>query len=47
MPKTILYLAAFTALLIFAYLIFRVLVRRDYQQRGRLTLLSSTLELLI
>lgn len=47
MQKTILYLGALTALLISTYLVFRVLVRRDYQRQGRLTLLSSVLELIV
>lgn len=41
------YLASACLLLVAAFLIFRVLVRRDYLLRGRLTLFSSFLELLV
>ena len=38
---------AFALLLLCGYLVFRVLVRRDYQRLGRLTPLVSTLELAV
>jgi protein-S-isoprenylcysteine O-methyltransferase Ste14 len=40
------FLSAF-GLLLLAYLVFRVIVRRDYRRRGRLTPLSSMLDLLV
>ena len=45
--QLVIYLLSVMLLLIAAYIIFRILVRRDYRQRGRLTLLSSFLELVI
>lgn len=45
--STAAYLASACLLLIAAFLIFRVLVRRDYLLKGRLTLFSSFLELLV
>lgn len=41
------YLLSVAALLVAAFLIFRILVRRDYRERGKLTLLSSLLELAV
>jgi protein-S-isoprenylcysteine O-methyltransferase Ste14 len=41
------YLLSAFLLVIAAWVVFRVLVRRDYRQKGRLTLFSSFLELLI
>lgn len=41
------YLAAACLLLVTAWAVFRVLVRRNYQQRGRLTPLVGFLELLV
>ena len=38
------YLILASLLLVGAYTTFRIVVRRDYQRKGRLTLLSSTLE---
>ncbi|MFH0992600.1 MAG: methyltransferase [bacterium] len=35
------------ALVLFSFLVFRVVVRRDYRKRGRLGLVSTTLETLI
>lgn len=41
------YLVSALALALTAFLVFRVFVRRDYLRRGRLTLVSSSLESLI
>lgn len=41
------YLAAYILLIIAALIVFRIFVRRDYLRRGRLTALSSFLELLV
>jgi protein-S-isoprenylcysteine O-methyltransferase Ste14 len=46
MVATIYLISAFL-LLIAAFIIFRIIVRRDYERRGRLTLLSTLLESLI
>jgi len=43
----VVYLVAVASLMIGAFIVFRVFIRRDYRQRGRLTLLSSFLELLL
>ena len=45
--QSVVYLSAVAALLIGAYVVFRVFVRNDYRRKGKLTLLSSFLELLI
>ncbi len=45
--ETIIYLASALLLILAAVAVFRVMVRRDYQRHGRLTLLSSALELLV
>jgi protein-S-isoprenylcysteine O-methyltransferase Ste14 len=45
--RTVVYLASALLLVLAAFLVFRVLVRRDYRRRGRLTPVSSALELLI
>jgi protein-S-isoprenylcysteine O-methyltransferase Ste14 len=45
--RTIIYLASALLLILAAFLVFRVLVQRDYQRHGRLTPLSSALELLV
>lgn len=42
-----LYVLSAILLLVFAYIVFRRIVRRDYLQRERLSLLSSLLELLV
>ena len=41
------YLTASSVLLLAAYIIFRIFVRRDYHRKGKLTLLSTCLEFLI
>lgn len=41
------YLAAAVLLVVAALVVFRVFVRRDYQQKGRLTTFTSLLELLV
>ena len=45
--KTAIYFVAAALLIAFAFVVFRVFARRDYQRKGRLTLLSSLLELLV
>jgi protein-S-isoprenylcysteine O-methyltransferase Ste14 len=45
--ETIIYLVSALVLVLAAFLVFRVVVRRDYNRRGRLTPVSSFLELLI
>jgi protein-S-isoprenylcysteine O-methyltransferase Ste14 len=45
--RTVISLASGLLLVLAAFLVFRVLVRRDYGRRGRLTPVSSALELLI
>jgi protein-S-isoprenylcysteine O-methyltransferase Ste14 len=45
--EVVVYLFAVALVLGIAFLVFRVVVRRDYQRKGRLTLLSSCLELLV
>jgi protein-S-isoprenylcysteine O-methyltransferase Ste14 len=45
--ETIVYLLSAFLLVLAAFLVFRVLVRRDYRRHGRLTPVSSALELLI
>ncbi len=45
--KPAVYLPSFFLLLAAAFLVFRVLVRRDYQRRGRLTLFSAVLQWVI
>ena len=45
--ETVIYLASASLLIVAAFLVFRVLVRRDYRRHGRLTAVSSALELLI
>ncbi len=45
--ELIVYFALAAILLVAAYVLFRVIVRRDYQRKGRLTLFSGLLELLI
>ncbi len=47
MPILATFLLCVAVLLAAAFLVFRILVRRDYRERGRLTLLSSMLELAI
>ena len=42
-----LYAISFFLLILIAFVIFRFVVRRDYQRKGRLTLVSGFLELLI
>jgi protein-S-isoprenylcysteine O-methyltransferase Ste14 len=46
-PQLLYYLISTSILLISSYVIFRILIRRDYQQRGRLSWLSSFLELVL
>jgi len=45
--KTAIYLGAAALLIALAFVVFRVIVRRDYQRKGRATLFSSLLELLV
>jgi protein-S-isoprenylcysteine O-methyltransferase Ste14 len=45
--KTVIYFGAAALLIALAFVVFRVIVRRDYQRKGRATLLSSLLELLV
>ena len=45
--KTVIYFGAAALLIAFALIVFRVIVRRDYQQNGRTTLSTSLLELLV
>ena len=45
--KAVVYIVAALLLVIVAFIVFRILVRRDYQQRGRLTLFTGFLELLV
>jgi protein-S-isoprenylcysteine O-methyltransferase Ste14 len=45
--RTIVYAIAVLLLVAIAYGVFRIVVRRDYRRRGRLTPLSSALELLV
>jgi protein-S-isoprenylcysteine O-methyltransferase Ste14 len=45
--RVVVYILSAFLLVIAASLVFRIFVRRDYQRKGRLTLLSSFLELLI
>ena len=44
--ETVIYLIAAALLIAFAFVVFRVIVRSDYQRKRRATLLSSLLELL-
>jgi protein-S-isoprenylcysteine O-methyltransferase Ste14 len=46
MEVVVYFLSAFL-LIVTAFVIFRVVVRRDYQRKGRLTLVSSFLEVLV
>ena len=43
----VIYLVVVASLLAGAFLVFRVLVRKDYRQNGKLTMLSSLLELVV
>ena len=45
--RVMIYLTSAFLLIVIALAIFRIFVRRDYQRRGRLTLVSGLLELLI
>jgi len=45
--RIVVYLVSASLLVIAVLVVFRVFVRRDYRQKGRLTLLASALELLI
>jgi hypothetical protein len=45
-PNLAIFLGGVCLLLAFAYVVFHVIVRRDYQLHGRLTVWSSTLQLL-
>lgn len=45
--KTVIYFGAVILLITLTFVVFRVIVRRDYQRKGRATLLSSLLELLV
>jgi protein-S-isoprenylcysteine O-methyltransferase Ste14 len=45
--RVVVYLFSAFLLFVFAFAIFRLLVRRDYQQKGRLTPVSGFLQLLI
>jgi protein-S-isoprenylcysteine O-methyltransferase Ste14 len=45
--KQIVYFFLAMLLLLFAYVVFRLIVRRDYASRGRLSLLASSLQLLV
>lgn len=45
--RTVVYFILAAALLVAALVLFRVIVRRDYQRKGRLSLVSGLLELLI
>ena len=45
--KQFIYLLLSTLLLLFAYVVFRLVVRRDYATRGRLSTLPSILQLLV
>jgi protein-S-isoprenylcysteine O-methyltransferase Ste14 len=45
--QLIVYFASALLLVVAAFVVFRILVRRDYQRKGRLTPFSSFLELLI
>ncbi|MFZ2055244.1 MAG: methyltransferase [Candidatus Aminicenantales bacterium] len=47
MLSTPVYIVAFVGLIVFAFIVFRIFVRRSYLRRGRLTWLSSSLELLV
>jgi len=45
--KTLTYFGAAALLIAFAFFVFRVIVRREYQWKGRATLLTSLLEMLV
>lgn len=45
--RIVVYFLAFACLMAIAFVVFRVFVRRDYQQKGRLTWRSSFLELMV
>ncbi|HVO35000.1 MAG TPA: isoprenylcysteine carboxylmethyltransferase family protein [Gemmatimonadales bacterium] len=45
--ETAIYLVAAALLIAVAFVVFRVIVRRDYQRKGRATLLTSLLEMLV
>jgi protein-S-isoprenylcysteine O-methyltransferase Ste14 len=45
--QVVIYLSAALLLVVMAFVVFRVLVRRDYRRKGRLTPITSLLELLI
>ena len=45
--QVVVYSVSAFLLIVIAFVIFRVVVRRDYQRKGRLTLVSSFLELLV
>ena len=45
--KPTLYFLSATLLLLFAYVVFRIIVRRDYIARGRLRAFSSSLQLIV
>lgn len=45
--RTIVYVISALLLVVTAFVVFRVVARRDYQRKGRLTPLSSALELLV
>ena len=45
--KTVIYFSAAALLIALAFIVFRVIVRRDYRRKGKATLLSSLLELLV
>jgi len=44
--RVVVYFISAFLLIVIAFVIFRIFVRRDYQRKGRLTLISSFLELL-
>jgi hypothetical protein len=45
--RVVVYFISAFLLIVIAFAIFRIFVRRDYQRKGRLTLISGFLELLI
>jgi protein-S-isoprenylcysteine O-methyltransferase Ste14 len=45
--KQIIYFSLAALLLLFAYVVFRIIVRRSYIERGQLSTLSSSLQLLV